>query len=114
MLDEVIGGREIASARGVSSTGMSPMKSASLGAGRHRLSRRRYGEHLPQGYLRMVVALVAGRLFAELDRLLRTPLDAGEALFAFEIRFSFHSDCSFSIFTPGIFSKSRMLTVATV
>jgi hypothetical protein len=32
----------------------------------------------------------------------------------FEIRFSFHGDCSFSIFTPGIFSKSRMLTVATV
>jgi len=30
----------------------------------------------------MVVTLVAGSLFAELYRLLRTPLDAGEALFA--------------------------------
>ena len=26
----------------------------------------------------------------------------------------FHGYCSFSIFTPGIFSKSRMLTVATL
>ncbi len=30
----------------------------------------------------MAVAFVAGRFFAELDRLLRAPLDAGEALFA--------------------------------
>lgn len=30
----------------------------------------------------MVVALIAGSLLAELDRLLLTPLDAGEALFA--------------------------------
>ena len=30
----------------------------------------------------MVVTLIPGRLFAELDRLLRTPLDAGKALFA--------------------------------
>src|SRR4030042_6609018 len=42
----------------------------------------RDGEHLRQRHLRMVIPLVPRRFFAELDRLGRTPLDAGEALFA--------------------------------
>jgi hypothetical protein len=42
----------------------------------------RRGDHLLQCHLRMAVALVTRRFFAELDRLLRAPLDAGEALFA--------------------------------